>query len=339
MGLSITVMFMRGEIEVREVVTIHPNQFIQVRVPLPFPLRWVNAYVLKGKNGYTVIDPGLHTQEAEEVWNTAFHELGIGYDQVEQIVLTHYHPDHYGMAGWFQERTGGAPVLLSETGSRLAALLWGPEQPMTQLLCDNFTQHGLPPELRHETTNHMDEFVGLVSPQPAQTIIAAGDMVRLGDRMYEAIETPGHAAGHLCFYDREAREILCGDHVLPQISPNVSYLPGAEENPLQAYLSSLEEISTLPVDMAYPGHREPFEKFGERAIELIAHHQERLGVMVEHVRTPMTAYELCRAVFGFRLTTHQLRFALSETIAHLVYLESEGRVTKFEEEGILKYQS
>lgn len=323
----------------REIVTIHRDDFIQVRVPLPFPLRWVNAYMLKGKNGYTVIDPGLHTQESEAVWEAAFHELSIRYDHVEQVVLTHYHPDHYGMAGWFQERSGGAPVLHSETGIRLTSLLWGDEQPMTRLLCDNFTQHGMPPELRDETTNHMNEFVGHVSPQPVQTAIAAGDLVRLGDRLYEAIETPGHAAGHLCFYNREAREILCGDHVLPQISPNVSYMPDVEENPLRAYLSSLAGIQSLPVEVAYPGHREPFAKFGERAAELIVHHHERLAVMVEHLRQPMTAYELCRTVFGYRLTTHQLRFALAETIAHLVYLEDEGRIKRSERDGIIVYRS
>ncbi|TCZ73185.1 MBL fold metallo-hydrolase [Paenibacillus albiflavus] len=323
----------------RETVTILRDDLIQVRVPLPFPLRWVNAYVLKGKNGFTVIDPGLHTKDSEEAWEKAFQELGIKYDQVEQVVLTHYHPDHYGMAGWFQERAGGAPVLLSETGIRLTSLMWGAEQPMTRLLCESFAQHGLPTELRDEMTNHMREFVDHVSPQPAMTAIAAGELVRLGDRLYEAIETPGHAAGHLCFYNREAREILCGDHVLPQISPNVSYMPDVDEDPLRAYLSSLAAVQQLSVDAAYPGHREPFAKFGERAAELIVHHHERLSVMVEHLRHPMTAYELCRTVFGFRLTTHQLRFALAETIAHLVYLEGEGRIKRSERDGVISYQT
>lgn len=322
----------------REVISTLREQFWQVRVPLPFPLRWVNAYVLKGRDGYTVIDPGLHTPEAESTWQEALHVLNIEYDQVEQVVLTHYHPDHYGMAGWFQERTG-APVLLSETGARLTALFWGPEQPMTGLLGQCFAQHGLPPELRGEMTKHMGDFVQLVSPQPALTLLRPGELVRLGDRSYEAIDTPGHAAGHLVFYDREARELLCGDHVMPHISPNVSYLPDVDEDPLRAYLGSLAETGSLPVDMAYPGHREPFARLAERAAELIQHHHERLAQMVEHLRTPMTAYELCRTVFGMRLTTHQLRFALAETIAHLVYLAGEGRITSQEQDDKIVYHA
>jgi len=322
----------------KETITRHNDTLLQVRIPLPFPLRYVNAYVLKGPDGYTVIDPGLHTADAEVTWEAALREAGIGYDQVEQVVLTHFHPDHYGMAGWFQERTG-APVLLSETGIRMTQLLWGPEQPMTRLLVDSFSRHGYPAEEREAMTKHMDGFVPLVSPQPALTPVAAGSIVRLGGRPYEAIDTPGHAAGHLLFYDRATRETLCGDHVLPQISPNVSYMPDVDENPLLAYLRSLAEIGSLPVSVAYPGHREPFERFGERAAELIAHHHERLTLMEGHLREPMTAYALCRIVFGNRLTTHQLRFALAETIAHAIYLETEGRVRAEEQDGVVVYHA
>ncbi len=165
----------------------------------------------------------------------------------------------------------------------------------------------------------------MVSPQPQVTLLREGP-VRLGDRVYEAIETPGHAAGHLVFYDAEAEVIFCGDHVLPQISPNVSFLPQVEENPLGAYLSSLQEIGRLPVKMAYPGHREPWQGFGARAEELVRHHHERLALMEGQLSAPLSAYEVCRATFGDRLSIHQMRFALSETIAHLILLEAEGRI-------------
>lgn len=306
------------------IVTEHTDEITQVKVPLPFPLRWVNAYLVRGKGGYTVIDPGLHTPDAESLWQQVLQEHGIGFEHVEQIVLTHHHPDHYGMAGWFQERTG-APVLLSETGLAQVQLLWGPEQPMSALLLTLFARHGFPEAGLIEMTKHMVSFVSLVSPQPQVTVLREGP-VRLGDRVYEAIETPGHAAGHLIFYDAAAEVIFCGDHVLPQISPNVSFLPQVEENPLGAYLSSLQEISRLPVKMAYPGHREPWSGFGARAEELVRHHHERLALMEGQLSVPLSAYEVCRATFGDRLSIHQMRFALSETIAHLILLEAEGRI-------------
>ncbi|TXK84677.1 MBL fold metallo-hydrolase [Paenibacillus sp. N3.4] len=311
-----------------DIVTQHTDQIAQVKVPLPFPLRWVNAYLIQGSNGYTVIDPGLRTADAEALWLKVLQERGIEFRHVEQIVLTHHHPDHYGMAGWFQERTG-APVLLSETGLRQVQLLWGPEQPMSALLLELFAQHGFPQAGLEEMTKHMVSFVEMVSPQPEVTLLREGP-VRLGDRVYEAMETPGHAAGHLIFYDAEAEVVFCGDHVLPQISPNVSFLPQVEENPLGAYLASLQEISRLPVKMAYPGHREPWSSFGARADELVRHHQERLALMESQLSTPLSAYEVCHATFGDRLSIHQMRFALSETIAHLVLLEDEGRIGKID---------
>lgn len=309
------------------IVTEHTDEITQVKVPLPFPLRWVNAYLIRGSNGYTVIDPGLRTPDAEALWQQVLQERGIGFEHVEQIVLTHHHPDHYGMAGWFQERTG-APVLLSETGLAQVQLLWGPEQPMSALLLTLFARHGFPEAGLNEMTKHMVSFVSLVSPQPLMTTVLREGPVRLGDRVYEAIETPGHAAGHLCFYDAAAEVIFCGDHVLPQISPNVSFLPQVEENPLGAYLSSLQEIARLPVKMAYPGHREPWSGFGARAEELVSHHHERLALMEGQLSAPLSAYEVCRATFGDRLSIHQMRFALSETIAHLILLEAEGRIQK-----------
>ncbi|WP_442603415.1 MBL fold metallo-hydrolase [Paenibacillus sp. KN14-4R] len=324
----------------REITTWRREDLLQVRVPLPFPLRWVNAYVLRGDRGYTIIDPGLHTPEAEALWESVLREEGIGNDQVEQVVLTHFHPDHYGMAGWFQERTG-APVLLSEEGCRIASLLWGPEQPMTRLLADCFAQHGLPAELQEEMTKHMDGFVQWVSPQPTLTPLRlqAGEHIRLGNDMYEAIETPGHAAGHLCFYDREAKEILCGDHVISHISPNVGYMPGEHPNPLEQYLQSLQAVASLEVDHAYPGHREPLMNFNTRVQELIEHHHERLAHMENLLQDSMTAYELCMTVFGGRLTVHQLRFALAETIAHILYLQEVGRVKQTDRDGLIYYQS
>ncbi|MBP1993289.1 MBL fold metallo-hydrolase [Paenibacillus eucommiae] len=318
-------------------ITAHSNTITQVKVPLPFPLRWVNSYLVQGSAGYTLIDPGLHTAEAEELWHSALKECGVAFEHIEQIVLTHHHPDHYGMAGWFQERTG-APVLLSETGLLQTQLLWGGEQPMTALLLDLFARHGMDAAGLATMAKHMDGFVAFVSPQPQVTLLREGP-VRLGDRAYAAIETPGHAAGHLCFYDAEAETIFCGDHVLPQISPNVSFLPQVEANPLGAYLSSLQDISRLPVKLAYPGHREPWTAFGARAAELIQHHEERLGIMENQLKAkPLTAYEVCLATFGERLSTHQMRFALSETIAHLVLLEVEGRIRQTDQDAeIIRY--
>ncbi|UUZ89497.1 MBL fold metallo-hydrolase [Paenibacillus sp. P25] len=243
--------------------TLHPSVtqhggVLQVKVPLPFPLRWVNSYLLRGADGWTLIDPGLRTEAAEALWEAVLASFGIAGGDICRIVLTHHHPDHYGLAGWFQERSG-APVLLSAAGLEQVRRLWGGGRPMTEQLLALFREHGLPAELEAPMREHMDGFVPSVSPRPEVTLLAAGETVRLGNEDYVAIHTPGHAAGHLCLYRAETETMFCGDHVLPQISPNVSYLPGGiDENPLASYLDSLERISRCAVKLAFPGHREPF---------------------------------------------------------------------------------
>jgi len=320
--------------------TLYHEHIYQLKVPLPFPLRWVNSYLIRGSGGYTLIDPGLHTEASVQFWEAALHSLHIDYRDIEQIVLTHHHPDHYGLTGWFQERSG-APVLLSEAGAEQARQLWGDGQPMTSGLLDLFARYGLPAELSEAMREHMDSFVPMVSPQPKLTLLPSGGSFRLGDELYETLHTPGHAAGHICFYQRDRREMFCGDQVIPRISPNVSYLPGGvDENPLGSFLSSLKELERYEVVRAYPGHRDPFETFQKRIGELLDHHELRLAEMQrELAEQPRTAYEVCRLTFGDRLTLHQLRFALSETLAHFIYLRETGRIVEEQgSDGIIVYR-
>ncbi|WP_028547634.1 MBL fold metallo-hydrolase [Paenibacillus sp. UNC451MF] len=318
--------------------TTHNDTYIQVKVPLPFPLRWVNSYLIRGNDGYTLIDPGLHTEAAVQCWESVMLELKIDYRDIEQIVLTHHHPDHYGLAGWFQERSG-APVCISSVGYDQVRLLWGDGQPMTETLLSLFAGNGMPQEMLEPMKENLDTFIEMVSPQPEVTFISMGEPFRLGDMTYETVHTPGHALGHVCFYHADTKAMICGDHVLPQISPNVSYLPGIDENPLASFIQSLEHMLRYEVDWAYPGHREPFQTWTKRTEELIKHHEHRLEQMRSQLEVPLTAYQVCKATFGDRLSLHQLRFALSETLAHLIYLNQSERVLRSEKDGRILFQS
>lgn len=309
----------------------------QVRVPVPYPLKFVNAYLLSGDNGLTVVDPGIRTPEALELWNSVWKELGVGYRDIERIVLTHHHPDHYGLGGLFQERSG-APVFMSELGRHQAELMWGEERTMTEAMWKLFLHHGMDRELADQMIPHMEGFVPLVSPRPEIAIIRNGDTLRLGNGLYEAVETGGHAAGHLSYYRKDTGEMLCGDAVLPHITPNVSYLPGMEEDPLASFLEGLELLGNYRVERAYPGHRDVLTGFSERCKDLIQHHGRRLNQIRDRVaEEPCTAYECCVKLFGTRLSVHQMRFAMSETLAHLIHLEYKGLLRREEMKGAVGF--
>jgi glyoxylase-like metal-dependent hydrolase (beta-lactamase superfamily II) len=299
----------------------HEQKIIQVRSPLPFSLRWVNSYLIYDQQGWVLIDPGLHTEVAEQHWIQTLRDFQIEWKQIHSIILTHHHPDHYGLAGWMQERTG-APVYMASRGYAQTQRLWGTHHEQNNEHYLTFlAEHGLPESLHPSMRNHLKEFVALVSPQPKVQSIEPGQTIYLADEPYEILEAHGHAYGHLCFYQGEQQRIFCGDHVMPHITPNVSYLPGVDENPLESYLDSLQRLQTLPVRKAYPGHREPFGNWNERISQLLVHHEHRLEWFRHYMKEPHTAYDACRTLFGDKLTIHQLRFALSETIAHLIFLK------------------
>jgi glyoxylase-like metal-dependent hydrolase (beta-lactamase superfamily II) len=241
------------------------------------------------------------------------------------------------MAGWFQERTG-ALVWMSRIGYEQALRLWGEDQPLSAEIAALFIRHGMDKALvEDQLIPHMNQFVEWVTPMPAVSFISLNELFRMGNRWFKPIVTSGHAAGHICFYDQVTKEMLCGDHVLPQISPNVSYIPGADENPLLSFLVSLEEINQYEVAKAYPGHREPFESFNIRVLELIEHHKIRLEKMIVFLEEPKHVYQLCLDFFGERLPIHQMRFAMAETLAHVIYLQQEGRIVEEERSGVYYY--
>lgn len=320
----------------RPLWTEHAGGIRQVRLPLTFPLRWVNAYLLREDDGWTLIDPGLADGASLEAWKTAMREMGIGFRDIRKIVLTHHHPDHLGLAGRFQEASG-APVFLSPEGASQMRELWGDGQPMTQRLLELFAAHGMDNVMLKKMREHLLSFVPLVSPLPGVTPLRPGGTIAMGGRAWRVLQASGHARGQLLFFDRESGDLICGDQVLPAITPNVSVLPGYGDDPLGEYLDSLARLAGLNVRRAYPGHREPFDGFSGRCGDIIRHHRERLKRMAGMLDAPVTAWELCLRFFGAGLSVHQLRFAMGETLAHLVRLEREGLAVRKEDKGRVRW--
>ncbi|TFE30655.1 MBL fold metallo-hydrolase [Cohnella luojiensis] len=322
--------------EKSQFITQWESGWLQVKVPLPFSLKWVNAYLLpedSEKTGWTLIDPGLRTEDTEVFWTEVLSELSIGWQDIISIVITHHHPDHYGMAGWFQKRTG-AQVWMSQAALDSARRLWGENETFSEELTEAFLRHGLAEELREDMLVHMRGFRNKVSPQPVNpSILQPGERFRMGNMHWEILGGEGHAPGHLIFHDQAGGKLLCGDQVLPDISPNIGWMPDGDPDPLGSFLTGLGEMRHLEVAMVFPGHRDPFLQYRLRIEELLEHHERRLQKMAELIgNEDRTAFEVCELLFGTRLRSnaHNLRFALAETIAHLIQLEKRGIVVRIE---------
>ncbi len=321
---------------VNEVIVLEDG-WLQVKVPLPFSLKWVNSYLLPEEAGWTLIDPGLHTEGTEAFWTDVLSEWKIQWQDIKSILLTHHHPDHYGMAGWFQERTG-AVVYISQVALDNAKRLWGDNETFSDELTEAFLQHGMAESLTDDMRAHMRGFREKVSPQPVNVMtLQPGSMFRMGGSDWEIVGGEGHAPGHLSFYDRHSGKLLCGDQVLPDISPNIGWMPGGDPDPLASFLSSLQEMLLLEVNMVFPGHRDPFLQYRQRIEELLEHHERRLLKMTELMgEEGRSAFEVCELLFSTRLRSnaHQLRFALAETIAHLILMERRGAVFRTETKSL-----
>ncbi|HRJ42376.1 MAG: MBL fold metallo-hydrolase [Caldilineaceae bacterium] len=310
----------------------------RLRLPLPFALDHVNCYLLRGEGGWTLLDTGLHTPEGWQGWLAAFDQLGIEPGDVEQIVLTHVHPDHYGMAGALQAWTGNAaPVRMSVATDQAAEAIWrSPAESWLDETSAYLRCNGLEASFLESVLQSMRGMRAAVRPHPERVeIFASGDGLSLGNRHFRAISAQGHADDQCVFYDEADRLLLCGDQVLMRITPNVGSWPTTPANPLGRFLADLRHLRRLDVGLALPGHRREIEDFAGRIDELLAHHQKRLNAIRQAIPADgASTLEIARRVFPMEsFTPHEIRFAVAETLAHLEHLLEEGQVVQEEREG------
>ncbi|WP_322487558.1 MBL fold metallo-hydrolase [Chloroflexus sp.] len=310
----------------------------QLRLPLPFALNHVNVYLLRDAQGWTVVDTGLHTPAGEAGWQAAFAEIGIEPRQIHTIVLTHFHPDHFGMAGWLYERSG-ARVLLAPREIELAEEVWMHRADHDDPSLRHFLRHGMPADLVQQVVGAIATLRAATRPHPPLTPLPAGTWLTMGERRFLAIHAPGHSDGQLVFYAPDDRLALVGDQVLLKITPHIGIWPESEPDPLRKYLASLSELATLDVELALPGHGKTITAWAERVTELQAHHHERLAAMLEAVRNGAeTAFAVAQRVFAVeRFTPHEARFAIAETISHLELLVADGLITRHEDDALVRY--
>lgn len=310
----------------------------QVRIPLPFALNIVNCYLLRDGNGWTVVDTGLNTEAARHTWETVFEALRMQPGDIQQIVLTHTHPDHFGMAGWLQERAKAqgthAPVRMSPKEQRQSEMLWGKHTERIDPFVHFLRCCGMPEDMVRTVAEGVFSTGQMTLPHPEQIETAQpGESLRLGRRTFRSIHAPGHSDGQLIFYDAEDRLLLSGDQVLMKITPNIGLWNETEPDPLGRYLRSLAELRRLDVRLALPGHKLLIEDWRGRLSELEQHHADRLAITYGACASGATAFEASQVIFTIgRFSPHEWRFAMVEALAHLEYLVDHGRLRR--EEGV-----
>ena len=310
--------------------------------PLPFRLRSINAFLIEEKEGWTIVDCGYGAEEVrkqwEQVWQTQMKDK-----PVTRVVVTHFHPDHVGNAGWFQEKWGVRPSM-SETEwafTNLAAQSLNTDaiEPRSKFYAKNGLSKQLVEQFRNEVFRYP---LGCPSVPDSFTCLKDGETLTINGHRWNVMVGRGHSPEHVCLYSDELGIMMAGDQVLPEISPNVSvWHVEPDANALGDFIGTMNRFRpVLRKDtLVLPSHRRPFRGVHDRFDELEHHHHLRLKDIMD-VTSPagITAGDLLPLIFPSNLDGHQIGFAMNEALAHLNYLMYEGKlVRRTDVDGVVRF--
>jgi glyoxylase-like metal-dependent hydrolase (beta-lactamase superfamily II) len=298
-----------------------------IRLALPFQLNHVNIYLIDDGDGWAVFDTGLGDAATQAVWTKL---LADHIDRpLTRLIVTHYHPDHIGMAGWLVERFR-LPVYMSETEYLLSRNIHlDPGALDAPHYREFYLRHGLGAEATQRVVTQGHAYLRLVTGLPPTfERLMTQDRLRIGRRDFVVLTGAGHSPEQIVMYCEADGIFFSADQVLNKISPNVS-VTATDPNgdPLRYYLRSLDALAAaIPASvLALPGHGLPFRNVPGRIEELKNHHASRCDQIREACRAaPLSVAELVPLLFHRPLDPQQISFAFSEILAHVNYLLRQG---------------
>lgn len=324
----------------------HPVLFEEgifwLRLRLPFALNHVNIWLCDDGDGWTAIDTGYGDDATRAAWEAVLAGLLAGAP-LRRVVVTHFHPDHFGQAGWLCGRIGAELAMTRTEWLAARAIAFDTTEASVRETERHYRRAALPEEVVERQRRRGNAYRRGVSEPPSRyTRLVGGQELRLAGSRWQVMIGEGHAPEQATLYCAERRLLIAADQILPRISPVIgvwSSEPAAD--PLADYLRSLEPYRGLPEDCrVLPSHGTPFVGLHARLEELVGHHEERLDRALAACAEPVSAHDVLRRLFRRELDPHQMGFALGETLAHLNYLVEHGVVERWPgPDGILLYRA
>jgi len=302
-----------------------------IPIPFPNPLAYVLCYVIRVEEGVVFVDLGWDSDEAWDSLQLGLRRAGAHLDDVVGAVLTHLHPDHHGLAERIRSSTG---AWIAAHPAELPHV--APDEQARGMYLDQMAgwlrRCGCPRSELAALASGASEVRSRLTLVAPDVHLSDGAEVPGTRGKLVALHTPGHTPGHLCLVDKSRRLLFTGDHVLPRVTPNVSWRPDADPDPLADFVASLGRLRPYAADyLALPGHEWAFDHLGKRLDELAEHHRERLDEVESAVAAgASTTWEVTRSIKWHRpfetLEPRARRSALGETGSHLIRLAKSGRV-------------
>jgi glyoxylase-like metal-dependent hydrolase (beta-lactamase superfamily II) len=302
-----------------------------LRMRLPFALDHINLWLLEDEGGWTIVDTGLANDATRAAWDAVLAEA-LRSGPARRVIVTHFHPDHAGNAGWLCERFG-VPLWITQ-GEYLTAhaVRAGSAGFVAEATLGLFRAHGLDEARLGQLGMRGNQYRRLVGELPTHyRRILEGESFSVDGRAWRVISGYGHAPEHASLYCESLNVLISGDMLLPSISTHVGVWPtDPEGDPLGLFLRSIGRYRELPADvLVLPSHGRPFRGAHARVAQLESHHESRLADLVQAcAQGPRSAADVLALIFRRPLDTQQLFFAMGEAIAHLHCLERAGRVRR-----------
>ncbi len=310
-----------------------------IRLPLPMTLDHVNVFALDDGDSWTVVDTGFYSKRGVAIWEKLLTGPLKG-KPVSRMIVTHHHPDHIGMAGWFQER--GADLVTTRTAWLMARMLVLDEQSEpTPEAVEFYIRSGMKADvLKKRRRERPFNFADCVYPMPQGfTRIREGDTLKAGGREWTVHIGHGHAPEHATFWSGDL--VLGGDQLLPSISPNLGVYPNEPmADPVTDWIDACESFRPHATDtqLVLPGHKLPFAGLPFRLQQMIENHHHALDRLLDHLDTPKTAGECFLPLFKREIDGGAYGLALVESVAHLNHLYLAGQVARdLCEDGAYRY--
>ena len=302
-----------------------------LRLPLPMALDHVNVYALADADGWTLIDTGMNSRKTRDIWETALAGPLAG-KTVARVLLTHHHPDHVGLVGWFQDR--GAELLTTRTAWLYARMLTLDVQDRPSAESLQFYQRaGTSPEMLAKRANERPfNFADMVAPMPLGfTRVEEGETLTLGGRRWRVRLGQGHAPDHTTLWSEVDELVIGGDQLLPGISPNIGVYPTEPEaDPLTEWLEATARFvpHAREDQLVLPGHKLPVTGLPFRLQQMAENHHQALERLLGHLHEPQTAAGCFPALYKRPIGEGEYGLALVEAVAHLNCLLRRGQVCR-----------
>ncbi|MDB2564139.1 MBL fold metallo-hydrolase [Amylibacter sp.] len=308
------------------------EDILWMRLPLPMALDHVNIYAIRDGDGWCVIDTGYFSKRSQSIWELLLSGPLKGA-AITRVLLTHHHPDHIGMAGWFQTK------LNSELVSSRTAWMYGrmmildKQKEWPKEVLDFYISTGIDEDIySYWLSRGPRNFSDVCYTMPSgYTRIKDGDIIKIGTRKWHVRTGDGHAPEHVTLWSMNDNIVIAGDQVLPGISSNIGVYPTEPlADPLSDWIETCEKFKLIAKDEHFvlPGHKLPFVGLPTRLQQLIDNHNNALPRLIEHLKTPRTAVGCFEILYKRKIGKEEYGLALVEAVAHLNHLFIAGKINR-----------